>query len=792
MKRILLFCLFVSFCNLWAIQPKDSSPTDSTLISEPTFNARLTIGKGIFENDSRYTGAVTTADSVTHAFAGSDITYNISVDAKGYKILGAEINLGETTISSKTIGDTLITSTFRLENKAGSYNKIYVEALLGKLGEKIIEKDSTITVTDSLGIKKDSTVWYKDTITAYIDTTLIYEIPKSKTFVLYDAPKIQNIYNNNVRISELDSYTINLNAVVRGGNSSTWNYEWVKNYNIHADSVSQAMIDSTVIVGTSNTYTELVKHTVDGNSMRIDELKYRLRYNNIAPDSTTVWFSDSVQATTIKVYNSPKPAKAIEAIKNGNNSLYIATGFDLSDEELEENKYLFVFNNEAPTSARYLFNPPFSVSSVRTLWRYEDIDCYSDITKYDESQAAEPYIKVGVEVGKGIYTDETRYKGAVKTSDGITHALAGSDVSFLVGIDTKGGELVSGTISYGKDKYDAEVSGNFLYNDFPKKDIPGVYNDITVDAILKFTFDKKQVFFFETTFKVPVQNTFVLYPKPTFPEQLDGYTNQVAFNAEQPGKENILEVNMEVLPGDGGTKTWEYVWSSGSGTQMGNGTELEYLTLNTSSVSGIVKKTAVEKVRLEYKNIAPDGSAWISGTFNYPVAIYNCPASPLAFKAKGIKNTSNIYIVTMSPISFGNNDPDNILKEREYIFRYGNDNEVVMEKDAQDPEKQSRWCNYTGFNHNNPWVETVWRYSATSEYPAFECHSIRRYANGSRGEMDGTTDIEDIWTESQDVTIYSIDGNKLPNKDIKSLQPGTYIVEREHDGLPSRVKIVVK
>lgn len=137
MKRILLFCLFVSFCSLWAIQPKDSSPADSTQLSKPTFNARLTIGKGIFENDSRYTGAVTTADSVTHAFAGSDITYNISVDAKGYKILGAEINLGETTISSKTIGDTLITSTFRLENKAGSYNKIYVEALLGKLGEKL-------------------------------------------------------------------------------------------------------------------------------------------------------------------------------------------------------------------------------------------------------------------------------------------------------------------------------------------------------------------------------------------------------------------------------------------------------------------------------------------------------------------------------------------------------------------------------------------------------------------------------------------------------------------------------
>ena len=103
MKRLLLFCLFVSFCSLWAIQPKDSSPTDSTRISEPTFNARLTIGKGIFENDSRYTGAVTTADSVTHAFAGSDITYNISVDAKGYKLKKGAINLGDTIVPAKIV-----------------------------------------------------------------------------------------------------------------------------------------------------------------------------------------------------------------------------------------------------------------------------------------------------------------------------------------------------------------------------------------------------------------------------------------------------------------------------------------------------------------------------------------------------------------------------------------------------------------------------------------------------------------------------------------------------------------
>ena len=792
MKRILLFCLFVSFCSLWAIQPKDSSPTDSTLISEPTFNARLTIGKGIFENDSRYTGAVTTADSVTHAFAGSDITYNIRVDAKGYKLRKGAINFGDTIVPAKITGDTLLTSTYRIKNKAKKYDKVKVETVFKYSGKVVVEKDSTITMTDFLGLKYDTVISYLDTIIADIDTTFIYQIPKSQSFVLYDMPKLSKIKNDTIKINELDSCKMELIADVKGGNISKWKYEWITDISVMKDTISKTMIDSTIIIGKDSIYKELVRHEVEGDTMKIDELKYRLRYFNIAPDDTTKWFTDSIQVSDLWFYNSPNPARAIEAIKNGNNSLYIATGFDLSDEELEDNKYLFVFNNEEPSNSRYLMNPEFVVSSVKTLWQYEGFDCYSRETEYDETQAAEPYIKVGVDIEKGIYKDEPRYKGAVKSDNGVTHALAGSDVSYLVAIDTKGGELVSGSISYGKEKVDAEVSGNFLYNNFPFNDTPGEYNDIVVDAVLKFTFDKKQVFFFNTTFSVPVQNTFVLYPKPTFPEQVDGYTNQVAFNAEQPGKENVLEVNMSVIPGNGGTKTWEYSWCSNNEEIMGNGTELDYLTLNTSSVSGNVKKTAVEKIRLEYKNIAPDGSAWISGTINYPVAIYNSPASPISFKAKGVQNTSNIYIATMNSISFGISDVDKIVKEREYIFRYGNDNEVVMEKDAQDPEKQSRWCNYTGFNHNNPWVETVWRYSATSEYPAFECHSIRRYANGSRGEIDGTTDIEDIWTESQDVTIYSIDGNKLPNKDIKSLQPGTYIVEREHDGLPSRVKIVVK
>lgn len=769
MKRILLFCLFVSFCSLWAIQPKDSSPTDSTLISEPTFNARLTIGKGIFENDSRYTGAVTTADSVTHAFAGSDITYNIRVDAKGYKLVGAEINLGDTTITTRTSGDTLITSTFRLENKAGIYDKIFVEANFRN------NEDNAIT---------------NNSDTAFIDTTFVYQIPKKRTFVLYDIPYLINA-NDTVRVNELDSCEVYLDAEFSGGHNSKWKYEWITDVSVMKDTISKTMIDSTIIIGKDSIYKELVRHEVEGDTMKIDEMKYRLRYCNIAPDDATVWYKDSVLATTIRIYNSPKPAKSIECIKNGKNAVYIPTGFTETDEELQEKYYKFVFNDKDTLTNRYLINPTYTLEFVRTLWEYEDFYCCSDTTIYDSSHATELSYEIALAVSKGLLEKEQSYTGAVTTGNGVTHALSGSEINYKVFIDPMGGKLLKGSFLFGDKEEVAKVNLNFL-NLTSIINEPGTYDNITINAVIRFTIDNNQSFDFNTSFAVPMSKTFVLYPMPVYPQKISDYKKQFAYNDELSAGQNTQKIGLDIIPAEGGNNNWQYVWTNGYNNTLGTGQSLEEIDLSNMFKANIIKKAVSEIIYLQYTDIAPNGKAWISGTIEYPIRIYNTPSSPVSFKPKGITNTSNIYIAMMDETSFTKNNMDKVVESRDYTFVYGNDEDVIMEKNSTELPKECRWCNYSGLPHNNPWVETIWRYPASGEFSAFECRSTRCYANGSRGNGEGTTSIENIESGQSIYKIYTLEGTIMNISDIKSLSSGVYIIENAQNGQVLRNKIIVK
>lgn len=791
MKRILLFCLFVSFCSLWAIQPKDSSPADSIQLSKPTFNARLTIGKGIFENDSRYTGAVTTADSVTHAFAGSDITYNISVDAKGYKLRKGAINFGDTIVPAKITGDTLLTSTYRIKNKAKKYDKVKVETVFKYSGEVVVEKDSTITMTDFLGLKYDTVISYLDTIIADIDTTFIYQIPKSQSFVLYDMPKLSKIKNDTIKINELDSCKMELIADVKGGNISKWEYEWITDISAMKDTISKTMIDSTIIIGKDLIYKELVRHEVEGDTMKIDELKYRLRYCNIAPDDTTVWYKDSVLATTIRIYNSPKPAKSIECIKNGKNAVYIPTGFIETDEELQEKYYKFVFNDKDTLTNRYLINPTYTLEFVRTLWEYEDFYCCSDTTMYDSSHATELSYEIALAVNKGLLEKEQSYTGAVTTGNGVTHALSGSEINYKVFIDPMGGKLLKGSFLFGDKEEVAKVNLNFL-NLTSIINEPGTYDNITINAVIRFTIDNNQSFDFNTSFAVPMSKTFVLYPMPVYPQKISDYKKQFAYNDELSAGQNTQKIGLDIIPAEGGNNNWQYVWTNGYNNTLGTGQSLEEIDLSNMFKASIIKKAVSEIIYLQYTDIAPNGKAWISGTIEYPIRIYNTPSSPVSFKPKGITNTSNIYIAMMDETSFTKNNMDKVVESRDYTFVYGNDEEVIMEKNSTELPKECRWCNYSGLPHNNPWVETIWRYPASGEFSAFECRSTRCYANGSRGNGEGTTSIENIESGQSIYKIYTLEGTIMNVSDIKSLSSGVYIIENAQNGQVLRNKIIVK
>jgi len=783
MKKLLFICLLTSFCCLWAEEQKSDSTETKVLEFSPT----LTIGRGIYENDNRYSGAVTTADSVNHALAGSDIKYSVKIDTKGGELLSGVFDFGDNKESAEIEGDSLLNVTYRSTSRIGQYDNINLSALVRYHSTEIVERDSIIVIADTLkasvsGLSgdliayRDSIIQIQDTVAVQRDTTVVYQMPKDMTFALYGIPSLPIFSYETTKVNELDSCSINYSGSATGG-TSNWDYIWSKNKER---------------IGTNPTLNEILKHSIEGDSMKTEVVSISLCCKNIAPDNSTVWFKDSINVADFKFYNSPKPAKSIDCIRNGNNSIYIASGFEVDDEDLEKKGYIFIFNDSYQQTVRYLVNPSFAVKDVKTLWKYDDFDCYSEKTNFDESQIAEPFINVGLSVEKGIYKDDLRFKGHVTTTDGVTHILAGSDISYFIAIDPKGGELVSGTITYGNKEVEAEVSGNFLLNQFPYNNDPGNYENISVKAVLRFMFDKKQPFYFNTEFEVPKNKTFVIYPKPTLPEPSGDYIKQIAYNSEMPGKENVVEVNMSVIPGEGGTAKWEYTWSTENEGKQGSTTELDYLTLNSSVVSGYYMKTASDNVQLEYRNIAPDGSVWISDSFTYPVMIYNAPSRPISLTEKGPANTSNIYIVSMDILKFGTSNLDNILKERGYVFIYGNDDEVVSEKSATTDTKDCRWCNYTGHGHNNPWVETVWRYAAKDGFPAFECKSLRRYASDSRGEDPGTTGIDAIISDGTSAKIYTIEGKLMSTTDIKSLPTGVYIIEKDLDGQISRAKIVVK
>jgi len=806
MKKLLFICLFSVVCSILAQIPVYSITTNSTvedsdfdysnssrstneitikdsiIFSEPKFSASLSVGKGIHDNDIRYTGAIKTSDSITHAFLGSDITYNIKVKSKDSNLIGGVINYGDSAVKTKVIGDSLLTATCRIEDKAGIYDSITVDAVFAYQIISIAQKGSN----------------YSDTLEISRDTTITYQIPLDQTFVLYEIPDSIEFVEDTIRLSDIDSAKVDLLAKISGANLDSWEFEWIKDTTfvldttliVGNDTITKVYLDSTIVVGNDSVYNEILKHDVLGDTMLSNDINFYLRYRNIAPDDSTVWFKDSIPAVCYRFYNSPKPAKSLVCIKNGNNAMYIAAGFSETNEELEEEHYLFVFDGNDTISARFLLNPSIEPNFVRTLWKYDEFDCFSEPTYFDESQTTEPIFDIGLTIKKGLNEEDNNYSGAVKSSDGVTHALTGSIVNYFISIDAKGGELVSGSVTYEDNKQIASVNKNFLSSSLNTKNETGVYDDITVNALLRFSIDQNLKIDFNTTFKLPKDKTFVLYPSPTYPKFVEGSINQFAYNSENQENQEV-DVDLSVVPGKGGNNKWKYTWSTLSVSNIGTGEYLETINLDELAVFSYRKNYISEKIILKYEDIAPDGSSWISGTFEYPIRIYNSPITPSAFSPKGPSNTSNIYIATM-PEKFGSYAIDNLLKEREYVFIYGNDNEVVMEKDATTDTKDCRWCNYTGHDHNNPWVETIWRYPAKDGFPAFECKSLRRYASDSRGEEPGTTGIDEIISDGTSAKLYTIEGKLISTTDTKSLPTGVYIIEKDIDGQVSRATIVVK
>ncbi|MCF0203647.1 MAG: T9SS type A sorting domain-containing protein, partial [Bacteroidaceae bacterium] len=223
---------------------------------------------------------------------------------------------------------------------------------------------------------------------------------------------------------------------------------------------------------------------------------------------------------------------------------------------------------------------------------------------------------------------------------------------------------------------------------------------------------------------------------------------------------------------------------------------------NSGLVAGDTMKTALDSIRLIYYDIAPDDKTrWITDTIAFPFRLYNAPSRPAKLVKKG-NYTSHFYIALMDESKFGNENVDEILKQRKYCFEYGNgqtEPKSYGKKTCADSTgyPQARWFDYTDQDDSNPWVQTYWDYLAIDEYPAHTSISEKRYAVSSRGDDDGTTAITsaDI-SDSNDhlgsvLRIFDMNGRRLNSNDLNGLPSGIYIVETVKDGQMTRNKVIV-
>ena len=727
---------------------KEAVYSDQNSVSIKLSDQSTKMGLGALEEDTRYTGSVESKDN-HFGLLGSDIINNINVSitdpANISKAPVCQLINGNT-VSDLVLDEGKLSHIFRPEAKGLYETKFKISLPI------MVEKDE--------------------------EKPFVFSATNQPVNILA-VPKLPSYDNTIHKSRDIDTCTIAYKANATGANAERWNYEWLRN-------------DS--IVGKSPQLNLALNKGINSAEMATAEDFIRLRCYNIAPEYTTIWFSDTLNVASVRFYNTPEKAESIECIKTETNVVYAATGFDVSDEVLSYRKYQFVFSDGAPQPSRYLTNPEYAPKDVKTLWKYEDFDCYSDATLYDKSKEMSPTIKAHVYIDKGIHEKDNKYKGAVVTADGKTHALVGSDVKYVIDVDTKGGQLISGSVNYGDVKIPAVVDSvkSTLTTSLRIEEKVGSYDKITVNAIIRYIIEPSaQIKDLETTFTVPQKNTFVLYPIPTYPVQVTGYANQFAYSEERTEEQNKMDIKMSVAPGKGGNNNWKYNWSSATAGIVSNDTILKDKVLCNPSVAGTEKKTNIDNIRLRYYDIAPDSSAWIEGYIDYPIMIYNVPSCPVKFQKKGTDNASQFYIASMDVNKFGDDGVDELLKQREYFFVYGNADSIVLIKDAVDVHLRARWCDYTNYDKTDPWVQTMWKYKATDVYPEYTAYSYRCFMNNnSRGDI---TAIEAI--DEKEVTIlgiYTLAGNKMPQTDITELPNGIYVIVKEQGGEVKRTKLLVR
>ncbi|MCF0202267.1 MAG: hypothetical protein HUK08_02785, partial [Bacteroidaceae bacterium] len=314
LKKTLLF-LLLAMPALWAYaQGNDVLQVD----------VKTTITLGKLDGNKRYLKPFVKVGDIYHAFYGCHVYDTVRVVPRANKLVDVQVYYGTSPCKGKIIGDSCVfVSDF--EPECTQYNNIYAK------------------ITEDKGDP--------------------YNVPLNSLFI-HPRPAIEKISYETTSTSDIEGLQFQ-KAVVHDdtGILTGWQYKWTEK--------KQNDTIAPTVIGTHQTIETLRKNDVAGDEMAYDEYDYRVICENVAPDNSTIWYSDTLSVMSVRYYNSPKAPKGIGRLNVGDKTIYYAAGMDMTDEQLREKAYWFSFDYaEEPTGSRYLINPGSTPRNVRSVWKY--------------------------------------------------------------------------------------------------------------------------------------------------------------------------------------------------------------------------------------------------------------------------------------------------------------------------------------------------------------------------------------------------------------------------------------
>lgn len=707
----------------------DATPIETAELMA-TFAPDVKVEKGSNSSEA-YKGAVSDNQGMFHSLQGSDIEFGVELQNSNLDLAATALK-----VSDSKGNESVVTPTINGNKAEFSYRMADVAtySIYGDINSRYLVDN----YSDGNGMNP---VYADLKSRANLSQFSVRTYP---TPILSVAAETTG---SDYKYRSIDTDIAQLSVTSASGGNESWNYIWLKD---------------NVATGTQGTAADVVKESFTGNGKEMKSAKYSVRVTDANPVNGEPWYDYTFDVSTISFYNTPnKATKLINYVNNGRNIAF-ASGLGLNDAELNSLEYELIFDNTNNGSRRSIAG---KASEVRSTWKYNDgFVCSSEPTAATET--IEPQITASVNITDANYSG---YSGAVKDSgeNERYYALPGAVGQYSFNITGKDLSVKDNAVSFKLENGNMPAQSQQYRTEFNNE---GVYDGV-VSATMLYNAESNQTIDLLAEFGLPTSALVEILPAPVYPV-IGSYNNQF----RDIDAEFILEP--QSLPSGANYDGWTYSWAEGSNI-YGNDASA---TIGIDDMNADQMQAIKRNITMQYSNSAPNGQEWITGSLDFETYIYNTPRQPATLTRKG-NGTSNIYIVTDM------DDTDESLKAKHYQFAFGDGSNPSPEASKVVDIEGRRWYKYEN-SPTDPWVYSLWKYSAANGIPAYDCYSdVTRIGDGSRSDIS----LRDLYgVDDEEITIFNAGGVRIDLDQTKKLSPGVYVVVHGSGDDTYSEKIVVK